>query len=121
MCDSGESQDVSVCLSYQSLSICQPHDSSVSQPKCDSMWNSVHPLVCLSSVLCCHPSATCVVKIPTSIAVGNFPKLQFLGKFLSICTSSDLSVDPSGSLSVTLSPSAQNMSKSLLIMGRKMQ
>ena len=52
-----------------------------------------------------------MVKIPMSIAVQNFLKDQNLEKFLSVHTSSVLSVDPSGSLSVTSSPSAQNLSK----------
>ena len=40
-----------------------------------------------------------------------FPEVQKLGKLLSIHTKMDLSVNPSGSLSITLSPSAENLSK----------
>ena len=61
-----------------------------------------------------HPSnhiAKFMVKIPTSIAGQNFPKVQYLGNFPSIHTLSDSSVDPSGSPSVSLSPSAENTSK----------
>ena len=59
--------------------------------------------------------------MPTSIPVQNFPKHKNLGKLLSVHTSMHLSVDPSGSPSVTLSPSAANPSKSLIVMGRNMQ
>ena len=52
-----------------------------------------------------------MVKIPTIIPVQNFPKHENPGKLLSVCTSSDSSVNPSGSLSITLSPSAENSSK----------
>ena len=46
-----------------------------------------------------------------SIPVQNFPRHEYLGKPLSVHTSLDLSVNPSGRLSVTLSPSAENLSK----------
>ena len=58
-----------------------------------------------------------MVKILMSIAVQNFPKHENPGKFLSICISSDSSVDPSGNQSVTLSLSDENAP---VIMGRKM-
>ena len=111
MCDSGESLDVSVChtVNMTSPSICQPHDLPVYQPKCDSTWNSIHLSVCSSSVLSIQPSAKFTVKTPTIITGQNFPKVQFLGKFLSICTLSDSSVDL-GSPSVTSSLSAENLS-----------
>ena len=53
MCDSSEPPDVSVCHTINTTfpSLFQPHDSSGSQPKCDSTWSSVHPSVCLSTVL----------------------------------------------------------------------
>ena len=60
-----------------------------------------------------------MVKIPTSIAVSNFPKMQFMGKFLSICTTSDLSVDQSGSPPVILSLSAEILFKFLSNFGEK--
>ena len=46
-----------------------------------------------------------------SIALHNFLKVPYLGKFLSIHTSSDSSVNQSGSLSITPSPTAENLSK----------
>ena len=64
--------DVSICHTISTMtspSICQLHDSSVCQPKCDSTWNSVHPSVCLSSVPSAHPSANFMMKKATSIAV----------------------------------------------------
>ena len=83
------------------------------QPKHYSTWNSICPSVCpLSIVSPIHPpSAKFIVKIPMCIAVQNFLTVQFMGKLLSIHTSSDSSVNPLGSLSVTLSPSAENLSK----------
>ena len=110
MHDSGESQDVPVChtVNMTSLSICQPHDSSVCQPKHDHAWSSVCLSVCLLSVLSVQPSARFMVKILVSIAGCNFPKVQIPTKFLSVCTSLDSSVNPSGSLLVTSSLSAEN-------------
>ena len=61
MHDLDESPDVSIChtaCSMTSPSLCQSHDSSVCQPKCDSTWKS--------SVLSVQPSAKFMVKIPTS-------------------------------------------------------
>ena len=52
-----------------------------------------------------------MVKLPTSVAGQNFLKVQYLRKFPSVCTSSDSAVDPSGSPSITPSPSAENPSK----------
>ena len=78
MHDSGESPDVSICHTISnmtSLSICQLHDSSVCQPKCDSTWNSIHPSVCLSSVLSVQQLAKFMAKIPMHIAVQNFPNV----------------------------------------------
>ena len=121
MCDSGESLDVSIYHTISTMtspSICQSHDSSVCQPKHDSTWNSVHLSVCPPSVPCVQPSAKFMVKIPMSIAVQNFLKVQFKGKFLSICTSLDLSVNPSDSPSVTPSPSAENLLKFPSHMGK---
>ena len=46
MPDSGESLHVSVRHTINNMtspSICQSHDLSVCQPKCDSTWNSIHP------------------------------------------------------------------------------
>ena len=52
-----------------------------------------------------------MVKTPMGIAGQNYPSYQYLGKFLSVCTSSDSSVNQSGSPSVTLSPPSKNPSK----------
>ena len=105
MHDSGESQDVSVChrntINMTSPFLCRSHDSSVCQSKCDSTWNSVHPSGCPSSVLSIQPSAYFMVIIPMISPGQNFPKLQFTGKLLSVHTSLDSSVDPSGSPSIT--------------------
>ena len=102
-----QSHDSYVChtIIMTSLSICLLHDLSVCQPKHDSAWNSVCLSVCLLSVPSVLPSARFMVKMPMSIPVRSFPKHKNLGKLLSICTSMDLSVKPSGSLSVTLLPS----------------
>ena len=81
----------------------------VCQPKCDSTWKSICLAVCLSSVLSIQPSAKFTVKMPVSIPVQNFLKQQNLGKLLH--TSSDSSVNPSGSLSVASSPFAANLLK----------
>ena len=111
MHDSGESPDVSICHTVSSMnspSACQSHDSSVSQPSCDSIWKSVHPSVCLSSIPSIRPSAKFTVKIPRSIAQLNFLNVQILGKFSSVRTSLNSSVDPSGSPSSTLSTSVEN-------------
>ena len=104
---------MSVChaINMTSLSICQLHDSSVCQPKHNSTWNSIYPSVYVLSVLSIQPSAKFMVKIPMSV--------QYPEKFLSIHTSSDSSVDPSGSPSVTSSPSAENLSKTLGNHGEK--
>ena len=120
MCDSGKSLDVSVChtiINMTSPSICQSHDLSVCQPKCDSTWNSIHQSVCPSSLLSIQPSAKSRVKIPTSVAGQNFPNVQFPGKLLSVHTSLDSSVDPSDSPSITSSMSAGNLSNSLVKRG----
>ena len=71
MCDSGESPDVSIChtVNTMSPSVCQSHDSSVCQPKCDSTRSSVHLSVYQSSVPSVQLSAKFMVKIPMSIAV----------------------------------------------------
>ena len=100
MHDSGESPDVSICHTVSTMtssSICQLHDSSVCQSKHDSTWKSINPPVCPLSIPSIQPSAKFAVKIPMSIAVSSFLKVQFMGKFSSVHTSSDLSVDPSGS------------------------
>ena len=113
MHDSGESLDDSVyhtITNMTSPSVCESHDLSVCQPKHDSTWSSVCPSLCPSSVLFIQPSAKFMVIIPTSIAIQYFLKVQFTGKFPYICTSSDSSVDPSRSPSITLSPSAENPS-----------
>ena len=60
MHDSSESQDMTVCHTISTmtyLSICQSHDSSLCQPKHDSTWKSIHPSVCLLSILSIQPSA----------------------------------------------------------------
>ena len=114
MHDSGESQDVSVChtINMTSLSICQLHDSSVCQHKCDSTWNCVHQSVCPSSVSSVQPSAKYMVSENTNeYYFSKFPYVQNPERFLSIYTSSDSSVDPPGSPSVSLSLSAENPSK----------
>ena len=108
-----QSHNSSVChtINMTSPSVCLLHGSSVCQTKCDSSWNSiclsVHPL----SVPSILPSAKFMVKMPMSIPVLEFPNTRYLGKLLSICTSTDWFVDTSGSLSVTLSSSAANPSK----------
>ena len=94
-----------------SPSICQSHDSSVCHPQCDSTWKSVSMSVCPLSVLSVQPSAKFMVKRPMSITGQNFPNVKNLGKILSIHTSLESSVNPSGSPSVTLSPSAENLLK----------
>ena len=93
-----------------SLSICQSHDClSVNPIVILSRSPSVHR--CLLSILSVQPSAKFTVRIPMSIPGRKFLKVQIPGKFPSIHTSSDLSVDPSGSLSVTPSASPGNPSK----------
>ena len=109
----------SVCQTYNSyvchsliqtsLSICQLHDSSVCQPKCDSTWNSVWKAVCPSSVLSVLPSAKFMVKTPMSSPIQKFPYMQHPGKLPTIHTSMDSSVNPPGSLSITLSPSDESL------------
>ena len=108
-----QSHNLSVChtINMTSPSICQSYDLSVCQPNHDSTWNSICLSVCLSSVLSIHPSGKFMVKIPMSIPVQNFPKHENQGKLLSICTSTDSSVNPSGSPSITSSPSAENLLK----------
>ena len=70
MHDSGESPDVSICYttsSMNSLSLCQSHDSSVSQSSHNSNWkfvhmsvpiiHSIHPTISLihgENPQCCH-------------------------------------------------------------------
>ena len=71
MCDSGESPDVPICHTVSSMtspSVCQSHDSSVCQSKCDSTWKSIHLSVYQLSVPSVQPSPQFMVKIPTSIA-----------------------------------------------------
>ena len=73
MHDSGDSPDVSICHTVNTmttLSLCQSHDSSVCQLKHDSTWNSV------------QPSARFMAKIPMSIPGQNFSKVQYIGKSL---------------------------------------
>ena len=114
MHDSGESPDGSVCHTVStttSPSVCKSYDSSVCQLKSDSTWNSICQSVCPLSFLSVQPSVKFMVKIPLSIAGQNFQNVQNQGKFLSICTSSDSSVNHSGSPSVTLSPSAEYLSE----------
>ena len=89
-----------------SPSICQLSDLSVSQAKHDSTWQSVHLSVCPSSVLSVQPSAK-----NHKYSWMKFPKVQILGNFLYVHTSLDSSVNPSGSLSVTPSLSAENLLK----------
>ena len=114
MHDSSKSPDVSVCHTINSRtspSICQSHDSSVSQPKCDSTWKSICPSVPPSSIPSIQPSANYIMNIPMSIPRPNFLKAPTPGKFSSICYSLDSSVNQSGSPSFTPSLSAVNQSK----------
>ena len=114
MCDSGESPGVSVCHTFRSMncpSICQFHDSFVCQSIHSSTWKYIHPSVHLLSVPSIQPSAKFTVKVTRHVAGPNFWKVQILGKLPSVHTSSHLSVNPSGSLSSTPSPSAENLSK----------
>ena len=108
-----QSTQTSIChtIILTSPSVCQLHDSSVCQPKCDSTQNSIWKAVCPLSVLSILPSAKFMVKMPSSIPVQKFPITKYPGKILSVHTSSDSSVNPSGRLSITSSPSAQNPSK----------
>ena len=108
-----QSHDSSVChtIIMTSPSICQLHDSSVCQPNPDATWKSICPSVSPSSVLSIQPSAKFMVKMLTCIPVQNFPKYENPRKLLSIHPSSDLSVDPSGSPSITSPPSAENQSR----------
>ena len=104
MCDSGESPDVSIChttSTMTSLPVCQLHDLSVCQPNHDSTWKSFHLSVCQSSIPYQLYSQYCITG-------PNFLKVPILGKFVSVCSSSDSSIDPSGSLSSTPSLSAEN-------------
>ena len=75
--------------------------------------------VCLSSAPSILPSAKVIMKIPMSIPVQKFPLMQYPGKLPSAHTSMDSSVDPSGSPSITLSPSAEKVSKILSNNGEK--
>ena len=75
-----------------------------------SVHQYVHHQFCLS-----NHQLKFMVKIPTSIPVHNFLK-----QLLSVHTSFDSSVDPSGSLSITSSPSAENPLKIPCNHGEKM-
>ena len=89
------------------LLICQLHDSSVCWPTCDVTKNTICQSVCPSPVPSILPSAKFTVKIPMSIPVQKILYAQYMGKVPSVHTSTDLSVDPSGSPSITSSPSAE--------------
>ena len=123
VCHTTNMTSPSVCQTYNSSvchtviltspSVCQLHDLSVCLPTHDvtitrnTVCKAVHP----SSVLSVIPSAKFMVKMPMSIPVQKFPITQNPGKLPSTHTSMDSSADPSGSPSITLSPSAENPSK----------